>query len=493
MIHSYSIYKVALLLLFLLTMNSAFAQEFDSTNTQKRIIQILQANLGTRSEEDGNAKRRLIGEVRIIDGNTKIFCDSAVHYITEGRLEAFGNIQIMENARKIFSDFMTHDLNSDLSTFSGRVLMIEDSTIVLTSEMEYLSDSEVALFKSDFQLYDKDTSLFANRGKYFRVQDSAIVSGNVQSENKDGILTTDSLIISKKNKRSYAIGSVFFKDANQLNSLKSDSLFADSLGYRLAKGNVFSAQIDSSNADTMAVWADQIEIFPSVINKEKKKLFASGSVRQWSDNIAARSDTLMYDEFIDSLTWQSNPIIWQDKSELSAKTIHLKMVNGNPKKLYALVEAKHFSLDSLSTRFNQLAAERVIVNFDTTTSNIQSMQAIGKAEAIYQSTDAQNNADGLVKMAASQIQINFDSAGKAEEVTSLSDITGNYFEEEPSLSDIKLDGFVWNIETKPNRPLAWPSANKQHQWITPEFRIFNYPYDWNLLEELSFIWFPNDK
>lgn len=466
------------------------AQESTSQSAEKRIIQILQANIGTRSEVDGNAKRRLIGQVRIVDGNTKIFCDSAIHFITDGRLEAYGNIQILEKERQIFSDYMTYDLASDLSKFSGRVLMVEDSTVVLTTEMEYFSDTEEAIFKKDFQLFDKGSTLYANRGRYFRVQDSAIVSGNVQSENKDGTLTTDSLIISKKNGRSYGIGSVFFNDSDGLNSLQSDTLYADSLGYRLAKGNVFTLKVDSTDSDTMAVWAEEIEIIPLEEGESAKELTAIGNVRQWSKDIAAISDTLLYNEKIDSLSWLSNPIIWQDRSELSASTIHLKMLNGKAKKLYAIALAKHISLDSLTKRYNQLAAEQIVVKFDTTTNKIMNLNAVGNAQTIYQSVDETNSADGLIKMAAKEIQISFDEQGNAQDVTSLSDIVGNYFDEEPSLKDIKIDNFSWNPTLKPIKPISAPKTNSNHIWVDKSFRLFTYPYDWNLPEELSYIWFP---
>jgi lipopolysaccharide assembly outer membrane protein LptD (OstA) len=467
------------------------AQEIKNDSTEKRIIQILQANLGARSVESGNAKRRLIGEVRIVDGNTQIFCDSAIHYITEGRLEAFGRIQIFEKNRRIFADFMTYDLSSDLSTFSGRVLMVEDSTVVLTTEMEYLSETEEARFKTDFQLFDKESTLFANRGRYFRVQDSAIVSGNVQSVNKDGTLTTDSLTISKKNGRSYAVGSVFFSDTDKLNLLQADTLFADSVGYRHAIGNVYTVKIDSSNADTMAVWSNEIEIMPIENDKSKKELLAVGNVRQWTTSISARSDTLLYNEKQDSLSWLVNPMIWQKDNQLSANSIYLKMTDGKAKTLYAIVSAAHFSLDSLSNRFNQLTAEQIVVHFDSTSSNILEMQASGSASAIYQSTDGDNNADGLVKLAAKQILIQFDDAGNAEDVRSVADIKGNYFEEEPSLKEMKLDGFKWEIENKPKRPQKWPSVSETHIWISQDYRLFEFPFEWNLPEDLGYIWFPN--
>jgi|GEM_PF-2394998 lipopolysaccharide export system protein LptA len=486
------VFAVLIVLLCFISVSVLSAQDLEKKDIEKRIIQILQANLGARSEEAGNAKRRLVGQVRIVDGDTKISCDSAIHYITEGRLEAYGTIQIVEKNRRIFSDFMTYDLSSDLSTFSGRVLMVEDSTVILTTEMEYLSDSEEAIFKADFQLFDKESTLYANRGKYYRAQDSAIVSGNVQSENNDGMLTTDSLVISKKNGRSYAIGSVFFKDSDQLNLMQSDTLFADSVGYRLAKGNVFTIKIDSANADTMAVWANQIEIIPTKLDNEKNDLLAIGQVKQWSKSIAAVSDTLLYSEELDSLSWISNPIIWQEDSELSARAIHLKMINGKAKTLYAMSAAQHISFDSLSNRFNQLAAERIEVQFDSTTSNITIMQAVGNAEVIYQSTDGSGKADGLVKMAAKQIQIHFDNDGNAEDVTSLVDITGNYFEEEASLKDLKLEGFAWRIDSKPERPFIQPRESLKHLWIDSEYRLFTYPYEWKLPEDLSYIWFPEN-
>lgn len=475
--------------LFIFTSISV-AQELNSDKVEKRIIQILQANIGTRSEIDGKAKRRLIGQVRIIDGDTKIFCDSAIHFITDGRLEAYGNIQIIERKRQIFSDYMTYELASDLSIFSGRVLMVEDSTVVLTTEMEYFSDAEEAVFRKDFQLLDNGSKLFANRGRYFRVQDSAIVSGNVQSENIDGVLTTDSLIISKKNGRSYGIGSVFFKDSNGLNSLQSDTLFADSLGYRLAKGNVFTLKVDSTEADTMVVWAKEIEIVPIEEGKSTRILNAIGNVKQWSNTISAISDTLLYNEKLDSLSWLSNPIIWQNESELSAKTIHLKMQNGKAKMLYANALAKHIGLDSLTNRFNQLSADQIVVQFDTTKNSIMRLNAIGSAQTIYQSVDETNAADGLIKLAAKEIQISFDEQGNAQDVTSISEIKGNYFEEEPSLKDLKIANFSWNPTLKPLKPVILPKVGDNHTWVDESYRLFTYPYDWNLPEELSYIWFP---
>lgn len=452
---------------------SSFSTSIYAQDAETRFIQILQAEISKRSiTADTIQSRQLVGNVEIRDGNTLIACDSAVQYLEQGRIEAFGNISIKSERRTVYADRMNYDLKSDKSTFMGRVILLQDSTFIQTTYMVYEDEIKKASFPRLFLFIEKDDWLLADAGMYFREADSAVVAGNVHSAGKDGFISADSLILSRKNQRFKAMGNSFFEDSDGLNKINADTLIADSSGYRESIGNVFVQRIDSTEMDTSALFADIIFIQPDSIRSDKDVVSAYGKVSQWSDDLSARSDTLVFNEAQDFIYWKTNkPTIWQQDSELKADSIHLELRNQKAYRLNAVQNAIHISQDSVSGRFNQIAAQSIRILFDEDGDKPKSMTAKPAAKAIYQSKDEQDQSDGLIRITGESLVAYFDSTGSLEEVKSFEKIQGSYYEESEELAKLKLDGFSWIPDQKPKKPEIWPQDKQPIPEKWPLFKI----------------------
>lgn len=487
-----NIFRFSLLVLFIaLSLTGTLqAQQADtsraSDNAKARIISILKANLSKRMlDPSGESIRMLIGQVHINDDQTQIYCDSAVQFLDESLIKAYGNIYIKQPDQEVFSDSLSYYLDSDYSKFEGRVILIQDSITVLSQRVDYFKSENKAVFPLPFHLVEDSSWLYADRGIYFNEADSAQLAGNVLSKNKDGFLSTDSLLISRKNGRSYSFGRNYFEDAQRLNRINSDQLIAHENGYRWATGAVRVMKIDSALTDTLHLKAQEIEIIPDSTDQSKEDLFARNQVEQWQANRASIADTLRFLDRKEQIVWYGQPTLWQDDAQIKADTILLQLKQEKAEKLVAKHQALHIQPDSISGRFNQIQADSIIVFFNTETEKIKKIVAEPSSQIIYQSKDDKEEADGLISLASHAIHIFFDDEGKAEKVESLEDVDGAYFEEEAKLEEIKLPNFIWDIDKRPSKPSAWPS----HRLGVPKsFSLFTYPTDFALPESVKKIW-----
>lgn len=453
----------------------------DSSSTEKRLINILKAGLASLNQIDGQSERRLIGDVQIQDGNTSIYCDSAIHYITEGRIEAFGNILIQDERQTIYADQMIYDLKSDESRFYGRVLLSEDSSLVLSSEINYFKENDMAIFPKPFQLLKDSSYLYAEKGLYYKEADSAVVYGKVLSVFKDGLLSSDSLIYSNKKSYLRAFGKVYFEDSSKENLLNADSLFVRADSLRSAFGNVHIMQIDSTNIDSTHIYSNQLFLqrFKETDQSYLQEIKAFGNIRQWSPDIAVTSDTMEVNKTNDTLIWRGQPFLWKGNDQLSANRLTLLVENELAKELIAQGGAFNISPDSLSERYNQLKAEQLRLLFDESGDQLKMVKANTKAEAVYQSTDDEEKSDGLIKLASQRIQLNMDQDGNVEDVKSYDEISGSFFEESEDLKQIILEGFDWKIENKPKKPTKQPSSFHLPFTYSP---LFGFPTEWKLTD-----------
>lgn len=488
-------YNYCLLVLFItLSLTTALkAQQADSSSSsassKARIISILKANLSKRMQDaSGESIRMLIGQVHINDDQTQIYCDSAVQFLDESLIKAYGNIYIKQPDQEVFSDSLSYYLDSDYSRFEGRVILIQDSITVLSQRVDYFKNESKAVFPLPFHLVEDSSWLYADRGVYFNQADSAQLAGHVLSKNKDGFLSTDSLLVSRKSGRSYSFGRIYFEDAQRLNRINSDQLIAHENGYRWATANVRVMKIDSALTDTMHLKAQEIEIIPDSTDQSKEDLFARNQVEQWQANRASIADTLTFLEKKEQVLWFGQPTLWQDDAQIKADTILLQLRQEKAEKLVAKNQALHIQPDSISSRFNQIQADSIIVFFNTETEKIKKIVAEPSSQIIYQSKDDQDQADGLISLASNAIYIFFDDEGKAEKVESLEDVDGAYFEEEAKLEEIKLPNFIWDLDKRPSKPTAWPS---HRLGIPKSFTLFSYPIDFPLPESVKKIWEPN--
>lgn len=447
----------------------ARAQDTTQTDTVKvRLVEILNADLLTRSIENGEEVRSLSGNVRLRQDSTDLWADRATQYVAREEIHFEGNVQIIDKGDSLSSARIRYDSRNkvgyaegDLRLADGEVevfapsgtyfvdekrsrfdegVRLVDSTAVLTSRAgEYFSDEKRAEFYEDVMLVEERTTLSADSVTYYRDTEVSLARGNVfihRIGGQDSESPPDSLV------RTLLFGHEAYNDNRQ--------------SYSKITGNPLLVQLreDSTTAevDTLVVRADVLEA--SRVDS-LERLIAVGSVQAWQKEFAARADSLVVDRITlpDSTEKEDvrlfrNPIAWFKESQVTGDTLFYRTTPGGADSLFAFPNAFVARYDSALARIHQIKGRTLVGTLRDDT--LRTMEVGPNAELIYYLTNKEDQADGAVRTSADRIVFYFNG-GELTRTSVLGRTEGTYYPEDLIPDQFELTGFLWVPENRPTR------------------------------------------
>lgn len=408
----------------------------------QNIVDLIRFESAQRSLYDDEPVQRLINAQLIVD-DVAMVCDTAYRFINKSELLAIGNLQIETENAIIWADSLRYFTKEDLSLLRGRVIIDQDDVRLFGEAVDYDFDHKIAYFNKGIRLEDSTGVLMANRGSYFEEIDSAVFIGNVQLSSEDEYAESDRMNVQREAKRSYLYGQVLMENKMDQQILRSDSVYADSLGYRRLMGNATIRTIDGS--DTTFVFSNTIRIH------DQDSMFSFRTVeptQSWSTDFSTRSDSLYYESEYERFLLTGEPIVWYDNVELSASRIIAQMDSSEIKTLYLYQSAFVAVEDEQTGRLNQLKSDSLHAYF--LLGELHEMTLFPNAEILYFTVNDEDENDGAIELRSPEIYLSFQD-GEIEELKSAAS-QGFVFEEDPTLENRRLEGFAWNPALRPQKP-----------------------------------------
>lgn len=408
----------------------------------QNIVNLIRFESAQRTNYNNEPVQRLINAQLIVD-DVSMVCDTAYRYIEKSELLAIGNLQIETEDAIIWADSLRYFTKEDLSFLRGRVIIDQDEVRLFGKAVDYDFENKIAHFNSGIRLEDSTGVLIANQGSYFEEVDSAVFMGNVQLSSEEEYAESDRMYIQRKEKRSYLYGQVLIENLNDQQIIRSDSVYADSLGYRRLMGNAAIRTIDET--DTSFVLSHTIFVHDQDSSFSFRTVTTTES---WNIDFSTKSDSLYYESESEQFLLTGEPKVWYDRAELSAKTIIAQMDSGNIEELYLYQDAFTIVENEQSGRLNQLKSDSLKASF--LLGDLHEMVLYPNAELLYFTVNDNDENDGAIELQSPRISLLF-SDGEIEELKSESS-QGFVFEEDSSLDSRRLDGFEWNPGLRPQKP-----------------------------------------
>jgi lipopolysaccharide export system protein LptA len=137
----------------------------DSSN--KITIQILNAQFLTVVQSGTAPVNKLIGEVRLQQGDNYMNCDSAYINTTDNNVEAFGNVNITQpGGTHVTSDYLKYTGNTRQAYLKGNVSLTDGSNQLWSEELQYDLGTKVGTYTQGGTLHSESTTLSSNTGVY---------------------------------------------------------------------------------------------------------------------------------------------------------------------------------------------------------------------------------------------------------------------------------------------------------------------------------------
>ena len=319
---------------------------------------------------------RLIGNVSFLHNNTIMTCDSAYHYTTENKMEAFGDIKINQGDSIILSGkTLTYFGLENKADILGDVILIDKQMTLRTEQIFYNLSTNIASYPKQGNIIHNDKIINSKKGAYNSNIHSFIFEDSVVVTNEDYKILTDNMHYNTNNDVTYFFGpsliisnkktiycengwyntktniaqfreNSYIKTKNYL--LKGDSLYYNkNLQYGKALSSVqlidtienitvygeiaeyFEAEekvLISGNPMLKLIFEDDslfmhAKQFVSNQNDDDKKILAYDKVKFFKSDFQGKCDSLSY-SFKDSVVEMFNkPILWSDGFQITADSL----------------------------------------------------------------------------------------------------------------------------------------------------------------------------
>ena len=466
-------------------------------------IELLQAGELDGGTFNGMSIRKLKHDVRFKQGDTYVYCDSAYQYADKNSIEAFGHVKIKQsNGTTITSENLTYNGDTKLINFRGNVVMKDKSMTLTTPELDYDANTKTAIYTKGGTIIDKDTklisqyghyntntklftflnkvrlynkehdlvtdtlyyksdlktayfkgptdiktkdgNLFSTDGEYHTDKNILTLKGKSQIENADFILSGDKVNFDNKKKDGDASGNVkiTFKKENII--IEGDkAMYRGKKHFTKVWGNgLMKSVVDK---DTLYLKADTLISINDTIHKNKK-LTAIKKVRIFKNDLQGRCDSMVYNLQDSTINFFKDPILWNDKSQMTGDSIKIQMANNKIDRLYLRVNSFIISKDTIEN-FNQIKGKKITAYFKD--NKIQTVDVFGNGESIYFATENDTTLVGMNKVICSNMLMRFKE-NKLQNISFLTKPEALFIPPHEIMGpDSRLKGYRWRIAEKP--------------------------------------------
>ena len=292
-----------------------------------KVVEILNAlSYHSETKPDSSQETFLVGDVKIKEEHTLIYCDSMILDPKNNIIESFGHVHINDNdSTDIYSDYMKYEVDKKIVHFQKNVKMTDGHGILTTQILDYDLNQKIGTYDHGGKIVNKGSVLTSERGIYYQDTKDVYFRNNVVLRDPQYDLSADSLEYNTATQRSTFITETFimFKDSTR-RTVRTREGFYDLPTHKayFGKRSVIteggqklvgdSVNIDDSTGMSTAVgnarYSDTAQgvaiVAGRMINNKKKNYFLAVEkpimiLRQDKDSIYIAADTFYSGRLID--------------------------------------------------------------------------------------------------------------------------------------------------------------------------------------------------
>ncbi|MEC9208806.1 MAG: OstA-like protein [Bacteroidota bacterium] len=386
---------------------------------------------------------RLIGYVSFKHNNAIMHCDSAYHYTNKNKMKAFGRIKITQgDSITLTGSSLTYFGSANKADIKGDVVLIDKYMTLKTKQIFYNLNSNIASYPSSGTIIDNEKTINSKKGEYHSNIYNFIFKDSVTVIAKDYNILTHNMHYNSNNETAYFFGPSYILSENKTiycengwyntktgisqfreNSyitnenylLKGDSLYYNKkLGYGKAIKNVevidtienitvfgnFAEYFEEEEVveitetpvlqilfeeDTLFMHADK---FISQQKAETKKVLAHNKVKFFKTDLQGKCDSLSYNLNDSIVKMFDNPILWSDKFQITADSIHFLMHKGKVNRMFLKPNPMIINQEDVLD-YNQIKGRSMTAYF--TNNKISRIDVEGNGQSIFIVTDEKTN------------------------------------------------------------------------------------------------------
>jgi lipopolysaccharide export system protein LptA len=223
--------------------------------TQENFLYILAADKQYLQKSDSNQLVSYAGNVKVRQGKTLFYADSAIINPIFNTLESFGNVHINDADKvHIYSQYLRYMGIEKKALITNKVRLTDGKSILTTENLTYDVNLKLGTYLYGGKVVNKKTTLTSTEGNYYGDTKDIYFYKDVLLVQPDGTIKTDSLQYNTTTEVSTFISPTIIKDKKGL-TIKTREGFYD-IKKKIA--NLYKRSIIEDS--TFSITADEIAI-----------------------------------------------------------------------------------------------------------------------------------------------------------------------------------------------------------------------------------------
>lgn len=472
--------------------------QYDSVKT----IEIKNADVLIGTKIKGQSVQKLIGRVALQHDQALMFCDSAWYYDKLNSIDAFGRIHIRQgDTLSLYGDKLNYNGNTRIASIIGNVRLIDNQVNIQTSQLTYDRNAGVAYYPDSGYTITSTEQLSSTKGYYYVNTKEFAFKGNVVIKSTEYTLYSDTLIQNTLTDVSYFKGpsTIVSKESfiycengwydkkndrcqfNQnayviaeKNILRGDSLYYErnrgygkGIGHVSIEDTVEKIIVTGQFAETFRnieryIVTDSVQ-FVKIFEKDtlflhadtllavqdslgKRVINAFHHVKFFKPDLQGLCDSLSYTQRDSLIRMYFNPVLWNEKNQITAEYIDICM---GQKAIYFLNinrQARVISQED-SLLFNQLGGFNMKAWFKE--NELYKIDVNENSKTFYYPREDNGDLIGL-NIAESKDMTIYVENKQVVKISFLANPVGTLYPmDKIKPEDFRIDGFSWQIYRRP--------------------------------------------
>ncbi len=379
---------------------------------------------------------------KIVNGTTELTSKDAVYYADTKDVFFKKTVHLVDPDRNIWADSLQYNINTNVATFISPTHIVgKDGSIIDTKSGDYNLKTGEAHFYDDTQFKDSTHSISGKHVVFHKETGILEIEGNgkfVDSVNKVTTLANFMIIDTKHNSflATRKPVMILYRD-NDSTYIAADTLFSGLRKYDSLERRIVT-QSDTLKKTTAIKTSTDSSI---------RYFLAFYHVRIFNDSLQAVSDSLHYSTIDSTFKLFGDPVVWNDKTQVTGDTIYMFTENQKAKRIYVFNNGMIINKASDGV-FNQVAGRTLNGYF--VNGQIDYVRVKGSpAESIYYPQDDDSAFVGMNRSSGDVIDIRFVKK-ELNKVKFINNIDGVLYPMSQTPGDKKqLKNFKWQDKRRP--------------------------------------------
>ena len=397
---------------------------------------------GNRAMYDGNSKISNISRKVILkDKVSTLYTDSLIYNTNEGIGYYVTGGKMISKEDTLTSKIGRYNTHTNIAHFRRDVTLVNPTYTMTCDSFNYNTNTEVVYFLCRTHLVSDENNIFTNSGWYDTRNNYSHLMDSVKLINKDQELTADTTYYDKNLGFGIAKNNVTLIDTTRNFIVKGEyGEYLENGGLSWITDNALLILIDKEKQDSLYLHGDTLLMhFDSVQNPQL--MLAYFHVKFFSKDFQGACDSMSYN-VLDSVGMMFyNPIVWNEKNQLTGDTIRFSIIDSLTQQLELLLSAFIVSNVYDELEFNQVKGKNIVGMIRD--NELKQVHVINNVELVYYVMDDDTLLIGINRMETNEMKM-FLENNEIEELRFYDYPDGKFWsDKELPLNDRIIKDFRW--------------------------------------------------